>query len=409
MKGLIPLVLGIFGTFTFSWVGLTVIPNLQIGHLDPQMDEEGTDVYPAPKSGMTERGRHVYAANGCIYCHSQQVRADYAASDIDRKWGERRSAPRDYIFARPVLLGKMRMGPDLSNIGKRAPVEEENPSPGPSASPAGSPAAAASPGKAAPAAVSPTNPSASPAAAASPPPKPANSPAASASPVAAAASPAASPAPAPSAQPAGANQASPGKAAPTASPANPSASPAPAASPKPANSPAAATASPAASPAPAGSSPPAAGAHADPAKQAASVAAPPTGSPAGVEPKPGEPPPYSTAWHHRHLYSPRSFSIDSDMPAYRFLYEKRLIAGEPSADALKLTGRDAPPVGWEIVPTDDAQCLVAYLMSLDQSHPLKEVKSPAAAGSPTVAPAASPAAAPPASPAASPPAGKGTK
>src|SRR5437660_7512222 len=401
MKGFVPLVLGIFGTFAFSWVGLILIPNLQIGHLDPQMDEEGTDVYPAPKSGMADRGRKIYAANGCIYCHSQQVRADYAASDIDRKWGERRSAPRDYIFARPVLLGKMRMGPDLSNIGKRAPVEEENPSPGPSASPAGSPAAAASPGKAASAA-SPAPSASSPAPAASPPPKPANSPAASASPVA-------SPAPPPSAPPAGANPASPGKAAPTASPANPSASPAPAASPKPANSPAAATASPAASPAPAGSSPPAAGANADPATQAASVAAPPTGSPAGVEPKPGEPPPYSTAWHHRHLYSPRSFSIDSDMPAYRFLYEKRLIAGEPSADALKLTGRDAPPVGWEIVPTYDAQCLVAYLMSLDQSHPLKEVKSPAAAGSPTVAPAASPAAAPPASPAASPPAGKGTK
>ena len=90
------------------------------------------------------------------------------------------------------------------------------------------------------------------------------------------------------------------------------------------------------------------------------------------------------------------------MPAYRFLYEKRPIAGEPSADALKLAGRDTSPAGWEIVPTYDAQCLVAYLMSLDQSHPLKEVKS--------AAPAASPAAAPPASPAASPAAaGKGTK
>jgi cytochrome c oxidase cbb3-type subunit 2 len=97
------------------------------------------------------------------------------------------------------------------------------------------------------------------------------------------------------------------------------------------------------------------------------------------------------------------------MPAYRFLYEKRPIASEPSADALKLTGRDAPPAGWEIVPTYDAQCLVAYLMSLDQSHPLKEVKSAAPAPSPAVAPAASPVAAPPASPAASPAAGKGTK
>src|SRR5216684_7646718 len=125
MKGLLPLFLGIFGTFIFSWVGLIFVPNTQIGHLNPQTDEEGNDPYPAPRSGMAERGRRVYVANGCVYCHSQQVRADYAASDIDRKWGERRSAPRDYIFARPVLLGKMRMGPDLSNIGKRAPAEEE--------------------------------------------------------------------------------------------------------------------------------------------------------------------------------------------------------------------------------------------------------------------------------------------
>ena len=78
MKGLIPLVLGIFGTFTFSWVGLTVIPNLQIGHLDPQMDEEGTDVYPAPKSGMTERGSHVFAAN------DRRVDADLASPLLDR-------------------------------------------------------------------------------------------------------------------------------------------------------------------------------------------------------------------------------------------------------------------------------------------------------------------------------------
>ncbi len=126
MKGIAPLFLGIFGTFAFSWVGLVLIPNYQIGHLDPQMDEDGNDPYPAPKSGMADRGRQIYAANGCIYCHSQQVRADYAGSDIERKWGDRRSAPRDYLFERPVVLGKMRMGPDLANIGKRAPVEEEN-------------------------------------------------------------------------------------------------------------------------------------------------------------------------------------------------------------------------------------------------------------------------------------------
>jgi len=106
---------------------------------------------------------------------------------------------------------------------------------------------------------------------------------------------------------------------------------------------------------------------------------------------------YSAAWHHVHLYSPRSINVDSDMPSYRFLYQTRRISDAPSAEALHLTGSDAPREGWEIVPTFDAKCLVAYLMSLNQSHPLKEVRSggPAPAGSPAAAsPAPAPAPAP---------------
>ncbi|MEY2501396.1 MAG: hypothetical protein QOI07_1730 [Verrucomicrobiota bacterium] len=82
------------------------------------------------------------------------------------------------------------------------------------------------------------------------------------------------------------------------------------------------------------------------------------------------------------------------MPAFKFLYEKRRITGERSADALKLTGSDAAEEGWEIVPSYDAKCLVAYLMSLDQSHELQEAKLGAApAPAPATSPAASPAAA----------------
>src|SRR5437764_13990306 len=102
-------------------------------------------MYQMPQSGMVQQGARVYAANGCIYCHSQQVRADYAANDIERKWGDRRSAPRDYIFDRPVFLGKMRMGQDLANIGARAPKEEENPPPTGAATPAASPAQGGTP------------------------------------------------------------------------------------------------------------------------------------------------------------------------------------------------------------------------------------------------------------------------
>src|SRR5947208_7628346 len=89
---------------------------------------------------MFERGARVYAANGCAYCHSQQVRPEYAGADIERRWGNRRSAPRDYIFEHPVFLAKMRMGQDIANIGARAPAEQQSPPPAGAASPAASPA-----------------------------------------------------------------------------------------------------------------------------------------------------------------------------------------------------------------------------------------------------------------------------
>jgi cbb3-type cytochrome oxidase cytochrome c subunit len=324
MKGLAPLFLGIFGTFAFSWVGLTVIPNWQIGHLNPQSDEEGTDIYPMPQSGMVTRGARVFAANGCNYCHSQQVRAEYSGADIERKWGDRRSAPRDYIFERPALLGKMRMGQDLANIGARAPKEEESPSPAGGASPAPQ-AAAASPG-------------------------------------AVASAKAASPPPATSPSPATAPATSPGAIA-----SKPPTSPGPA-GPPPSKSPAAAAAA------------------------AGTPAASPSLSAPWPEQTAGLPPMYSAAWHHVHLYSPRSINLDSNMPSYRFLYQARRISDARSTDALQLTGSDAPPEGWEIVPSYDAKCLVAYMMALNQSHPLKDVRS---AGAPAAAsPAASPSPAP---------------
>lgn len=363
MKGLAPLFLGIFGTFAFSWVGLTVIPNWQIGHLNPQSDEEGTDIYPQPQSGMFQRGARVYAANGCAYCHSQQVRPEYAGADIERGWGNRRSAPRDYIFERPVFLAKMRMGQDIANIGARAPAEQQSPPAVGAASPAASPGGATSPAaSAAPQGAAPATAPATPGAAVS--------------------------------SPAGAQQGGPPPAA---------------------NSPATAavttTAASPASSAPKGSPPPApptggasqspgAMANASPGATTAPSAGPQTAGPPWPEQTIGEPQMYSAAWHHVHLYSPRSINLDSNMPSYRFLYEKRRIRDQRSVDALQLTGSDAPPEGWEVIPTYDAKCLVAYLMALNQSHPLNEVRS--AGGAPAASAAPSPAAAagsPPPSPA----------
>jgi cbb3-type cytochrome oxidase cytochrome c subunit len=41
--------------------------------------------------------------------------------DIERGWGARRSVARDFVNDTPVLLGSVRVGPDLAGIGSRAP------------------------------------------------------------------------------------------------------------------------------------------------------------------------------------------------------------------------------------------------------------------------------------------------
>ena len=69
-------------------------------------------------------------------------------------------------------------------------------------------------------------------------------------------------------------------------------------------------------------------------------------------------------WHLLHLYNPQIVVSKSVMPPYRFLFEKRKIGREPSPDALKLAGKFAPEPGCEILPTDEARRLVAYLLSL---------------------------------------------
>ena len=77
-------------------------------------------------------------------------------------------------------------------------------------------------------------------------------------------------------------------------------------------------------------------------------------------------------WQLRHLYAPAAEAPGSTMPAYRFLFEKRKVGKVASADALQLTGEFAPPAGFEIIPTDAARALVAYLLSLHADAPLFE-------------------------------------
>lgn len=108
-------------------VGSSVILSLAITALValPYLQEE--DSHPPaglmPYTDQQLRGRQVYIENGCIACHSQQPRTRLQAPDFDRGWG-RASTADDYFYDKPTLLGTMRTGPDLFNIGARQPSKD---------------------------------------------------------------------------------------------------------------------------------------------------------------------------------------------------------------------------------------------------------------------------------------------
>jgi cytochrome c oxidase cbb3-type subunit 2 len=70
-------------------------------------------------------------------------------------------------------------------------------------------------------------------------------------------------------------------------------------------------------------------------------------------------------------------------PAYAFLFEDRKISGQTANTALHLTGGLAARPGQEIVPTERARSLVAYLLSLNTVYDYPEARpytAPAEAG-----------------------------
>ena len=196
---------GVFFLFGLSWLALAAYPYITFAGLQRSKDEATGALAPPGNPGTADQGARVYAANGCFYCHSQYVRAKNEGSDIERKWGKRRTVARDYMFDRVVFLGTSRLGADLTNVGDR---------------------------------------------------------------------------------------------------------------------------------------------QTDP------------------------------QWFYRFLYNPQSMAPESVMPAYRWLFTTREVQGQPSADAVKLEGRDAPPRGYEVVPTAEGRALADYLLSRKTNYPLPEAPEP---------------------------------
>ncbi|MEM7375214.1 MAG: cbb3-type cytochrome c oxidase subunit II [Bacteroidota bacterium] len=92
----------------------------------PAMQMQAVEALPGQKalSEQEKKGLRLYISEGCVACHTQQVRN----IDMDKVWGDRPSLASDYYYSKqrldiwrqsPSLLGSERTGPDLTNVGVR--------------------------------------------------------------------------------------------------------------------------------------------------------------------------------------------------------------------------------------------------------------------------------------------------
>lgn len=110
-----------------SAVGLFLFLTIMVAILPALYNQKHNAPLPQaqPLSGNASEGKALYVANGCVACHTQQVRN----IDMDKVWGERPSIAADYAnlhrtdFWRntATVMGTERTGPDLSSIGTRQP------------------------------------------------------------------------------------------------------------------------------------------------------------------------------------------------------------------------------------------------------------------------------------------------
>ncbi len=107
------LIAGALTTMALATSALVVLPYLQVRDLEAPPELK-------PYTEQELRGREQYISLGCVYCHTQQPRGVESGVDALRGWG-RPSVAADYVYDSPHLLGTMRTGPDLFNIGARQP------------------------------------------------------------------------------------------------------------------------------------------------------------------------------------------------------------------------------------------------------------------------------------------------
>lgn len=130
---------GLTAAFGLAWLSVVIVPFFMMRTVAPVSFDEVADgktgIYFPKRSGRVSNGAEVYAANGCYLCHTQVIRPTYAGNDLGRPdWGglkmdeergdtRRESNVFDYQGEKFAQIGMSRLGPDLSNLGRRVELE----------------------------------------------------------------------------------------------------------------------------------------------------------------------------------------------------------------------------------------------------------------------------------------------
>jgi len=115
----------LFTTAFLMFVGLTILVAIMPAINNQKNNAPLPNAEPLTKTEIA--GKNSYIANGCVACHTQQVRN----VDMDKVWGDRPGISADYAGIErtdvwrntATLMGTERTGPDLTNVGKRQPSE----------------------------------------------------------------------------------------------------------------------------------------------------------------------------------------------------------------------------------------------------------------------------------------------
>ncbi len=118
----------LFATAFLLFAGLTML----VAILPALYNQKNNKILPGaePLSAEAVKGKSIYIANGCVACHTQQVRN----VDMDKIWGSRPGIAADYASIKrtdlwrntATLMGTERTGPDLTDIGNRQPSKDWN-------------------------------------------------------------------------------------------------------------------------------------------------------------------------------------------------------------------------------------------------------------------------------------------